>query len=254
MASASRCRIALLLLALPSLVAFAACADDDDDDDGRETNTPSQPSPSPTVDELLVQFLLGARSRFPSDLAEGYAVGDPDAPLTVTLYEDFQCPFCLLYTGRNEPGIIADYVVSGDVRLEFQHFPILGVESIAAAMAAECAQQQDRFWELHHELFLRQAEEGQVTDEKINVGRFADDALRGLASDAGLDLATYDVCVADRATLETVESMAVEARALGITGTPGVVFNGVPQEGAPSNFDGWRALLDAELARLTTGD
>ena len=206
-------------------------------------------------DSGLVELLVAAEANFPSDMADGYAVGSEDAPLTITQYEDFQCPFCLSYTARNEPGIIDQYVKSGQVRLIFQNFPILGLESVAAGKAVECAAQQDKFWEMQHELFLLQAKEGQASNEKNNVGRFSDDALRGFAGDVGLDLDQYDTCFADSSTLETVQDSAATARSFGLSGTPGFLFNGVPLPGgAPASFEGWQEVIDAELERLAGDD
>ncbi len=202
-------------------------------------------------DDELVQALNDADANFPADMASGYSVGSEDAPLTITQYEDFQCPHCLNYTGANEPGIIDQYVKSGQVRLVFQNFPILGVESVAAGKAAECAQQQDMFWPLQNQLFLVQAKAGQDTNEKTNIGRFSDDALRGIAQGVGLDMEKYDSCYAADATLETVQNQAATARSFGLSGTPGFLFNGVPlSSGAPSEIDGWKSVIDEELQNL----
>jgi protein-disulfide isomerase len=199
----------------------------------------------------LVQMLNDAEASFPSDMASGYSLGSSDAPLTITEYEDFQCPHCLNYTGRSEPGIIDQYVKTGQVRLIFQNFPILGVESVAAGKAAECAQQQDMFWPLQQQLFLIQAEAGQDTAEKTNVGRFSDDALRGIAQDVGLDMQKYDACYAADATLSTVQDMAATARSFGLSGTPGFLFNGQPlSSGAPADIDGWKSVIDEALQNL----
>jgi protein-disulfide isomerase len=202
-------------------------------------------------DADLVELLTSAEATFPGDMVDGYFVGSEDAPLTIRQYEDFQCPFCLSYTARNEPGIIDEYVKTGQVRLEFRNFPILGLESVGAGKAAECAAQQDLFWPLQHELFLLQAEAGQASDEELNVGRFSDSALRGIAGDVGVDLDAYDTCFADGDTLEAVQDSAAEARTFGLSGTPGFLFNGVPlTSGSPPNIEGWREVIDAELTRL----
>ena len=206
-------------------------------------------------DEDLVELLTSAQTTFPDDMTDGYFLGSEDAPLTIRQYEDFQCPFCLNYTARNEPGIIEEYVKSGQVRLEFRNFPILGLESVAAGKAAECAAEQDLFWPLQHELFLLQAEAGQASDEELNIGRFSDSALRTIAGGVGVDLEEYDTCFADGDTLAAVQDSAAEARTFGLSGTPGFLFNGVPlSSGSISNIEGWREVIDAELARLAEAE
>jgi protein-disulfide isomerase len=248
-------RSRLLALVLVSLVvAAAACGGDDDppaNDDaasgagGQETPATQLPS---STDAAAVSALSAARVDFPADLADGYALGRADAPLSLTMYEDFQCPFCLRYTAVIEPALVEEYVAAGDLRIEFQNFPILGPESLNAGIAAECAAQQDRFWDLHHELFLLQAEAGQLTNEQLQVGRFSDEALRTIAEGLALDMPAYDVCYSDPATLATVQDMAGRARELGLTGTPGFVLNGTALPGAPANLEGWRLFLDTQLA------
>jgi protein-disulfide isomerase len=246
----------LLALVVASLVAMAAaaCGDDDDapagNDDAASSpgeQTPATQLPSST-DAAAVSALTAAKAEFPADLADGYALGRADAPLALTVYEDFQCPFCLRYTATIEPALVEEYVAAGDLRIEFQNFPILGAESLKAALAGECAAQQNRFWDLHHELFLLQAEAGQLTDERMQVGRFSDEALRAIAEDLALDMGAYDACYSDPATLTTVEDMANSAREQGLTGTPGFVLNGVALPGAPANLEGWRLFMDTQLA------
>ncbi len=245
-----------LVLALVLCVASVACSTRDEDpatDGGSPATTgaaATATSPAADIDELVVQALEDAHNAFPFDLADGYALGDPNAPLTITVHEDFQCPHCLNYTATVEPTVIADYVVSGKVRIVFRHFPILGVESVAAAVAADCAAQQDRFWEMHYQLFLIEARAGQLTNEKTNIGRFSDNALAGIAETVGLDPAEFAACYADDATLETVAGDADAARSVGITGTPGVLFNGTPIGGNPGTLDNWRLLIDSALADL----
>ena len=199
-----------------------------------------------------VAALNAAELSFPADLASGYELGRDDAPLTISQYEDFQCPFCLNYTANNEPGIIDEYVKTGQVKLVFQHFPILpGLESVQAAVASECAQQQDRFWDYKHELFLIQAEAGQRSNERLNVGRFSEQALRDLAVELGLDAEEFDTCYADGETTELVQDMASAARSFGLSGTPGFLLNGLPLAGsAPSNMEGWRTLIDSQLEEI----
>src|SRR5512139_1398364 len=69
----------------------------------------------------------------------GAKIGKADAPVKIVAYEDFQCPFCLLFTSEDEPSIISELVKTGKVQYEYRHLPILGNESVSAAVATQCA-------------------------------------------------------------------------------------------------------------------
>jgi protein-disulfide isomerase len=172
----------------------------------------------------------------------------------MTTFEDFQCPFCLQYTAEQEPGIIEEFVKSGQVRLEFKHFPILGQqnESLRAARASVCMAEQDRFWDYQNKLFLVQAEAGQFENERVDVGRFSEGNLRDYAEELGADMAAYDICFSDPASLEKVQADLAEAQSYGIQGTPGFVLNGRPLAGgSPNTIDGWRTVFDQVLAEAS---
>ena len=180
----------------------------------------------------------------PQDMANGAKLGRDDAPIKIVQYEDFQCPFCLRYTANTEPGIIEELVKPGKVQLEFRHLPILRNESFDAALASQCAADQNKFWPYSHELFLIQAKAGQSDDEQLNVGRFSPDKLKGIASDLGLDRATFDECFDTRVHTDLVTGHQREANQFGITGTPGFTVNGQPIAGGPpATLDGWKLLV-----------
>ena len=199
----------------------------------------------------VVTSLKASDAAFPFDMTKGLKVGRDDAPIKLTEFEDFQCPFCLRYTSNQEPGIIAEYVKTGKVQIEFKHLPLLGAESVRAAKAAECVGQQDKFWQFHNKLFLVQAEAGQATAEKLNVGRFSDDKLKGYAVDVGVDPAKYDACFTSEDTLRAVTASQQQATQFGIRGTPGFLLNGAPiGSGSPSGIEGWRTVFDETLKAL----
>jgi protein-disulfide isomerase len=200
-------------------------------------------------DGEFVSELESAHANLPTELADGKFLGEEDAPITLTSYEDFQCPFCLRYSAEDEPELIQEFVKTGEVRLEFKHLPILGTESLRAAKASVCMAEQNKFWDFQNRLFLTQAEADQFNDEQIDVGRFSDENLRQYAIDLGADATAYDTCFASQATLDTVQADMAEASSFGIQGTPGFAINGRPLgSGAPSDIEGWRTLFDQVLA------
>lgn len=201
-------------------------------------------------DEDLITSLEAAHDDIPLNLASGAKLGRDDAPLKLVEYEDFQCPFCLRYTAEDEPSIIEEYVKTGKVQIEFRHLPILGTESVQAALASECAADQGMFWQYQNRLFLEQAKEGQASAERVDVGRFSDTRLREFASEVGIQRAQFDACLSSGQHLEKISSQQQEARNLGITGTPNFVINGQAAGGDPGNIENWRRFLDTNLERI----
>jgi serine/threonine protein kinase/protein-disulfide isomerase len=222
---------------------------------GDGDNSLGSAEPSPEDDPALGDLpghLRDAEHDFPYDLAEGRVVGEADAPLTLRMYEDFQCPICLAFTAEDEPLLVEEYVKAGKLRLEFVDLPVLGDESLNAARAGVCAGAQDKFWELHNHLFQLQADKGQHVNERTNVGRFSDDSLRAIAEDLDLDLDAYDACYGSAETAAAIQASQREAADLGISGTPSFVLIGsLLAVGRPRNFDEFRAALDQALADVT---
>lgn len=199
----------------------------------------------------LADKISTGKAEFPFDMVNGARVGRDDAPIKLVQFEDFQCPFCLAYTGEDEPTLINEYVKTGKMQIEFRHLTVLGTESLAAAKASECAAGQDKFWQYHNELFLTQAKAGQQTSEKVNIGRFSDDNLKKLASDLGLDTAKFATCFDSPATLEAVQNDVREATSFGIRSTPGFLINNQPiGSGAPVDLAEWRRVLDEVLKKV----
>lgn len=199
------------------------------------------------------QRIRDSLATFPTDMVDGNAVGNPDAPITLVAYEDFRCPFCLGYTADEEPGLLEEYVKTGKLRYEFRNFQILGQESVNAGRAVQCALKQDKFWEMHHTLYIEAAERGGSTDAPA--GTFSGDALKGYASDIGLDRTAFDACYDNNETLEEVNTHIGEARSYGFTGTPSFLLNGAPiSSGGPSDIEGWRTLLDGLLNPSPTAE
>lgn len=197
-------------------------------------------------DKDFVEKLEAAHEDFPKDLANGTKVGKDDAPIKLVAYEDFQCPFCLQYTATQEPELIEQFVKTGEVQIEFRNLTILGTESALAAMASQCAADQNRFWDYQNKLFLVQAKAGQFKDEEIDAGRFSNDKLKEYASSLGLDTGKFNTCLDTSEHLDTVQNQSREARALGITATPGFAINGSPLgAGAPADIEGWKKVFEA---------
>ncbi len=232
------------------VIGLVGCAGDDDatvDPDGSggvSTQPPASASaaksPTPANETSAKIMALDV----PRDLVDGLSAGKKDAPATLQVFEDFQCPNCLFYTAAYEQLIVDEYVKAGKLRYEFHNFAFLGQESVYAAAGAVCAGKQGRFWEFHEKLFLIQADANQLTTEKIDAGRFTPDALVGYAVDLGMSRQAFITCLEDPATVQAVQADSTAARNAGLRGTPGFVLNGTAVA-YPRDAAAFRQLLDA---------
>lgn len=154
---------------------------------------------------------------------EGRFLGDPEAPVDLVVYSDYQCSFCKLFDERDLPPIIQNFVESGDVRVEWRPLPILSDraglslespenESVQAAEAALCAADQNMFWPYSEALFVAQGD--------VNSGVYADDMLKSTAADLDLETETFNDCLDSGEKQDEVIEFREEAIELGVTGTP----------------------------------
>ncbi len=209
-------------------------------------NTPTPPSAasgsgSPVVvggASLVVPTVLS-----PVSLADGRAIGRADAPATMTVWEDFQCPVCGEFTRVTEPRLYDDYVRPGKLRIVYRDFAFIGQESLVAAAAARCAGEQGKFWPYHDYLFWNQGSE--------NSGAFDRPRLDAIAGAVGLDMSAFDSCLQAGRTLTEVQSESTAAANAGIQQTPSLVLGRSVIPGAAVTDEQYRALatvIDAEIA------
>ncbi len=234
-------------LALAGLIGagFAACGGSDDDATTPATTSPTASATSPAGGPSSEHGQLIARASVPLDLADGTAIGRADAPVVVEAFEDFGCPHCLQFTATIEPKLFEEYVATGKVRFVYRYFPLQQVTG-AAAIAAQCAAEQDRFWEFHRLLFIAQAEANNKSGPGLGVA-FAPASLRGMASDAGLDATAFEACVAGGSALNRVQEDLRAAQGLGLRGTPSFIINGEVLPDNPATYNDWKKLLDRLL-------
>lgn len=158
--------------------------------------------------------------------------GAEDAPVTITLFDDFQCPYC----ARLVPTL--DQVVAAypkQVRVVFKHFPLnMHKFAKAAAIAGLAARNQGKFWPLHDKLFA-------------NYNKLNDALIRELAESVGLDMVRFDKDMADPALqLEVAADMQLGTQA-GVRGTPAVYINGKLLK--DRSFNGFKQMIDSELKK-----
>lgn len=170
------------------------------------------------------------------------AKGEKGASVTVMEISDFQCPFCGQFAREVYPRIDSAYVKTGKVQWVFVNLPLPNhANSWLAAEAALCTGGSGgSFWAMHDRLFHDQAEWSGLPDPSAQFRRYA--------QDAGASPAAFDACVAGDRTARLVLQDVMWAAGK-ISGTPGFVINNDQPMVGVKDFDEWKRLLDAKLAK-----
>lgn len=171
--------------------------------------------------------------------ADGSRMGDPDAPVSIVEYSDFQCPFCRRFHQETLPSIIDEYIAEGQVHLTYRHFAFIGPESVEAANASYCAADQDLFWEYASTVFANQTGE--------NVGAFREARLLEFGEAVGVDMDQFSTCVTSGEHLDLVEQDQQMAIQNGVNSTPSFVINGQLVQGALP-FADFQQVIEAHLS------
>src|SRR5512136_1014456 len=156
--------------------------------------------------------------------ATGNTLGDANAPVTVEVYADFQCPVCGQFDRGTLKQIEDKYVKTGKVKIVFDHFAFIGDESTRAAEASECANAQGKFWEYADTLFNNQAGENQGAFSDANLGKFA--------QQLGLDMEKFNACMQNHTHLAKIQASTSNGNLRGVNATPTVFINGQKAVGA----------------------
>ncbi len=145
----------------------------------------------------------------------GPSQGSPDAPVTMVEFSDIQCTYCRKFWRETLPLIDEKYIRTGKVRFVYRHLAILGPPSVQAAMAAECAHEQGKFWRYHDQLF-----------SSAGLFAFTTGNLKRYAEELRLDASRFNACLDGERPREKVEQETIIGRMIGMTGTPGFLING----------------------------
>ena len=183
------------------------------------TTPPPAPDPAPEVDLKKLEVRNSE-----------YIRGKKDAPVTVITYSDYQCPFCSRFHDTMKQ-VIADY--PNKVRWVYRSFPLSSLHPYAqkAAEAAECAGEQNKFWEYTDEIFANQA--------SLN-----NDYLTTAAKNIKLNTTKFESCLNDGKYVAKVKSDFSEGQSLGVNGTPGSFINGQSVKGALP-YENIKAIIDS---------
>jgi protein-disulfide isomerase len=176
---------------------------------------------------------------------QGTAMGDPNAPVRVDVWEDFQCPACQGYTSNIEPQVMNTYVATGQVYYVFHQYPFIDDNSVTkesdqAANASMCAADQGRFWDFHDILYANWDGE--------NEGAFNDSRLIAMAETLELDMTAFKACFEENRFAKEITNDLNEGKAKAVNGTPSVFVNGeIIKPGFVPSFEDIAAAIDAAL-------
>ena len=170
---------------------------------------------------------------FPSDAP---VMGPADAPITLVEFTDYQCPYCQSaqqYVDR----VMAAY--KGQVRLVYQEFPLdFHAQAKPAGVAARCAGEQGKFWEMHSGLLL-------------SPGTFDAADLQSRAVGLGIDATRFNTCLASGKYDPVIQKAIDNGRSVGVSGTPTFFLNGRSFSGAQP-FEVFERMIEEELSMAST--
>lgn len=174
-------------------------------------------------------------------------IGNPDAPITIVEFSDFQCPFCARFHTQTLPLIIEEYIEQGKVKLVFRDFPIQSIHpnALPASVAAECANEQNKFKEMHDVLFENQNEWNKLeTVDALSL-------FNQYATEIKLDEEQFDSCLSSGKYIPEIKKDLDDGRDYGVSGTPGFfvgndIVGYVELKGAQP-FESFKKIIDAQL-------
>jgi protein-disulfide isomerase len=171
---------------------------------------------------------------------QGRTLGSESARVTVEEYSDFQCPYCARAAQTMDPKIEEEYVADGRVKLVFHPVALIGQESLWAAEAAECANEQGKFWDYHDKLFENQRGENQ--------GGFSIKNLKRFAEELALDTQAFNQCIDSHKYEDLVKAETQDALKKDIQSTPTFVIGEQTVDG-PRSYDDLKKVIEAELRK-----
>lgn len=173
---------------------------------------------------------------------QGYLIGNPNAPVQILEFADFECPSCARFATITGPDIKKRIVDAGLASLTFMDFPLpQHRNSQAAHNAAACANEQGRFWEMHDRIFNGQDQwNTTATDNPGSV-------LRGYARELGLDEDKWKSCFDSRKYQKVIDANAAEGAKRNVNSTPSFIIGDKLFSGSLS-YDEFKGYVDAAVA------
>lgn len=197
--------------------------------------------PTPTIEESGPTKITAA-----TFMGNGSPIlGDLNAPITLVEFGDYQCYFCNQFFHTTEDELFKNYVDTGKVKVIFKDYTIIGPDSISAAHAAHCADDQGLFWKYHDTLYNNWNGE--------NNGWASSENLLQFATDVGLNTDEFSNCMLDSKYTSIITNSNQDAKDLGLTGTPAFFIigpdNKVTKIGGAQPYDVFERIFNSELEK-----
>jgi protein-disulfide isomerase len=182
----------------------------------------------------------------PAGAADGHLMGNPNAPVQVMEFGDFECPACGNFATITEPDIRTRLINTGVVAFRFFDFPLSQHKnSWTAHLAAACAGDQGKFWEMHDRLYAGQDEWSDlVADVPDPLSIF-----RRYAKELGLDVKTWETCVVTQKDAARIKGNQAEGVRRDVQSTPTLIIGNQQVNGV--TYDEFKKLVDQALADAT---
>lgn len=170
--------------------------------------------------------------------------GNISAPVKLIVYSDFDCPFCAEFEQTLKQ---AQEKYQDKLAIAFRHNPLRSHPmAYTASLSAECAGEQNKFWEMHDKIFAANS-----------ANALNDDQIKADAKELGLDVVKFAQCVESEKFKDKIQEQYLEAVNLNVIGAPGSFLNGKPLSGAVPmddytasdgrQYEGLAKLIDKEL-------
>jgi protein-disulfide isomerase len=200
------------------------------------------PTAAPTVP--------ATRTRFPTITPDpgktpppGRTIGNPSSKVSLVIYADFQDPYSKQYYRDTEERLLIDYVKTGKISYTYKYFPVIDQDRLGeshwAAYAAECANDQGKFWNYHDKLYYEY--------RGPNSGAFSRNNLKKYAAELNLDTQTFNQCLDSDKYAMLVYDQLVEALQMRLPGSPYFLLNGRKLDTPTLAYDEFWKPIEAEM-------
>ncbi len=199
------------------------------------------------LDQILIKEINPTKKLSLSSFTDNASpvLGNKDAPLTIVEFGDYQCTFCNKFFHETVESIIINYVKTGKVKILFKDFIVVGEDSMNAANAAHCANDQKMFWQYHSILYNNWAGEG--------TGWASPEHLNEFANTLGLNMDKFSECVSELQWKELVDSSHRDGIVAGVTATPTFFVidenNNVSKITGAQHYDVFKEVFDSMLEK-----
>lgn len=201
-----------------------------------------------TVTRPAAPIMIASDPTAPALQGSGYLYGDPNAAITISEFADFECPGCAQFSVLTTPDVKARIVDAGLANFRFYDFPLnIHPNTMAAHLAAACANDQEQFWAMHDRIFQGQYDwNSQATGNPRKI-------LATYAEGLGLDMAAWNSCFDEQKHVSKIEANRNVGIKLGVGSTPTIQVGDRLYPGGLSG-DQLKLIVDSMYAALPAGD